>query len=107
MNKTALLDSDIMGLRPYQKGLSSVLILLFVHSTKLIIRPPPRCNLAVVHGSWNIKKGNGNGPVRAKYKDRCHIVTMRPPIVITSLDLGIPLLLQVQFEPVHCGTHFG
>jgi hypothetical protein len=28
MNKTAILNSDIVGLRPYQKGSSSVLILL-------------------------------------------------------------------------------
>jgi hypothetical protein len=42
---------------------------IVVHSTELIIHPPPMCNLAVVHGSWNIKKGNRNGPDRAKYKD--------------------------------------
>jgi hypothetical protein len=43
MNKTALLDlSDIVGLRPYQKGLSSVLILLSfrAHGSYSSIAPP-------------------------------------------------------------------
>ncbi len=42
MNKTALLDSDIVGLRPYQKGSSSVLIVLSfcAHGSYSSIAPP-------------------------------------------------------------------
>jgi len=78
---------------------------LIIYGTELIIHPPPMCNLAIMHGSWNIEKGDGSGPVRAKNKVWCHIVTMRPPIVKTSLDLGVAWLLQVQLEPIHYGSH--
>jgi hypothetical protein len=42
MNKTVLIDSDIVRLRPYQKGLSSVLILLSfrAHGSYSSITPP-------------------------------------------------------------------
>jgi len=78
---------------------------LVIHGTKLIIHPPPMCNLAVMHRSGSVEKGDGNGPVREKNKDRCHVVTMCPPIVKMSLDLRVSQLLQVQLEPVHCGPH--
>jgi hypothetical protein len=42
MNKTALLASEIVGLRPYQKGSSSVLTLLSfcAHGSYSSIKPP-------------------------------------------------------------------
>jgi hypothetical protein len=41
---------------------------LLVHAFKLVVKPPPACNLAVMNGSGNINKCSGNGPVEAKTK---------------------------------------
>jgi hypothetical protein len=47
MNKTALLNSDIVGLRPYQKGSSSVLILFsFCAHGSYSSYAPPRISVS-------------------------------------------------------------
>jgi hypothetical protein len=41
---------------------------LVIHGTKLIVHPPPMCNLAVMHGSKNIEMAMGMVPSGQKTK---------------------------------------
>ena len=67
--------------------------------------PPPNVQLGCHARIRDHYKRRWEWSRQGKKQRPSHVVTMRPPIVKTSLDFCISRLLQVQLEPVLCGLH--
>ena len=82
---------------------------LIIHITKLFIHPPPMCDLAVMHGSWNVEKRQWEWSRQGKKQrlmsrsDHASTCCKNKP----GSRYFISRLLQVQLGPVHSGPHIG